>query len=140
VAFDAARPVPWKRLLTFIAIYSMIVLGLFAIIRPSQVARSLPGVVVGGTVALCLMAILTKFGWNPTMLRSRDEIAEARAQRAAAKAKPAPSSSGKSAGRSSTADAVENADDGPRAKPPPTKRTSTGATNNPRRTRATRKR
>jgi len=140
VAFDATRPVPWKRLLTFVGIYSMIVLGLFAIIRPGQVARSLPGIVVGGTVALTLMAVLTKFGWNPTMLRSKEEIAEARAQRAAAKAKPASSSSGKSTSRSGASTAGEDAIEGPRPKPAPTKRTSTGATNNPRRTRDTRKR
>jgi len=140
VAFDATRPVPWKRLLTFVAVYSMIVLGLFAIIRPGQVARSLPGVVLGGTVALALMAILTKFGWNPTMLRSRAEIAEARAQRAAGKEKPTTSSSGRSSSQSGKPAAGDEAGDGPRPKPPPTKRTSTGATNNPRRTRATRKR
>ena len=140
MAFDAARPVPWKRLLTFVGIYSMLVLGLFAIIRPGQVARSLPGIVVGGTVALVLMALLTKFGWNPTMLRSKDDIAEARAQRAAAKAKPAAGSSGKSATASGGTAGGEATDEVPRPKPAPTKRTSTGATNNPRRTRATRKR
>jgi hypothetical protein len=140
VAFDATRPVPWKRLLTFVGIYSMIVLGLFAIIRPSQVTRSVPGIVLGGTVALLLMAILTKFGWNPTMLRSKQEIAEARAQRAAAKAKPPTSSSGKSSSRSGGTATGEDGAERPRPKPAPTKRTSTGATNNPRRTRANRKR
>lgn len=140
MAFDATRPVPWKRLLTFVGIYSMIVLGLFAIIRPSQVTRSVPGIVLGGTVALLLMAILTKFGWNPTMLRSKQEIAEARAQRAAAKAKPPTSSSGKSSSRSGGTATGEDGAERPRPKPAPTKRTSTGATNNPRRTRANRKR
>jgi hypothetical protein len=99
-----------------------------------------PGIVLGGTVALLLMAILTKFGWNPTMLRSKREIAEARAQRAAAKAKPPTSSSGKSSSRSGGTATGEDGAETPRPKPAPTKRTSTGATNNPRRTRANRKR
>jgi hypothetical protein len=132
MAWDAARPVPWKRLLTFVAIYSLVVLGIFGILKPSETLQSIPGVVFGAGVAVAIMAILTKFGWNPTMLKSRAEVAEARAQRAAARARPA--ASPRSTGGSATTP------DGPRAKPAPTKRTSTGPTNNPRRTRDTRKR
>jgi hypothetical protein len=131
MAWDAARPVPWKRLFTFVSIYSLIVLGIFSLLRPSEIVQSIPGVLFGAGVAVIIMAVLTKFGWNPTMLKSRAEIAEARAQRAAAKSRPTTSSP---AGSSSTTA------EGPRPKPAPTKRTSTGPTNNPRRTRDTRKR
>jgi hypothetical protein len=138
VAWDAARPVPWKRLLTFVSLYSLVVLAIFAVLRPNEILQSVPGIVVGGLVALALMAFLTKFGWNPTMLRSRAEIAEARAQRAAAKRTPSARTGSTPTSSSSSAAAAEP--EGLRPKPPPTRRTSTGATNNPRRTRATRRR
>src|SRR5262245_50285273 len=122
MAWDAARPVPWKRLFTFVAIYSLVVLGIFALLRPSQTLQSIPGVVFGALAAVSIMAVLTKFGWNPTMLKSRAEIAEAKAQRAAARQ---PSTTSKSSRPAA-------APEGPRPKPAPTRRTSTGATNNPR--------
>ena len=129
---------PWKRLFTFVGIYSLIVFGLFAVLKPDQMLRSLPGLLFGALVALMVMAVLTKFGWQPTMLKSRAQMAEQRAQhqaeREARKSSSAPS--GKAASAGSGAD-----DDGaPRSKPAPTKRTTPGPTNNPRRTRATRKR
>ena len=129
---------PWKRLFTFVGIYSLIVFGLFAVLKPDQMLRSLPGLVFGALVALMVMALLTKFGWQPTMLKSRAQMTEQRAQqqaeRDARKSSRAPS--GKAASAGSDAD-QEGA---PRPKPAPTKRTTPGPTNNPRRTRATRKR
>ena len=129
---------PWKRLFTFVGIYSLIVFGLFAVLKPDQMLRSLPGLVFGALVALMVMAVLTKFGWQPTMLKSRAQMAEQRAQqqaeRDAKKSSRAPS--GKAASAGSDGDDVG----APRAKPAPTKRTTPGPTNNPRRTRATRKR
>jgi hypothetical protein len=132
MAWDAARPVPWKRLFTFVAIYSLVVLGIFGLLKPSQTLQSIPGVLFGAVAAVTIMAVLTKFGWNPTMLKSRAEVAEARAQRAASRARPA-SSSGSGSAPAATAE-------GTRPRPAPTKRTSSGPTNNPRRTRDTRKR
>ena len=44
------RPVPWKRLFTFVGIYSLIVFGLFAVLKPDQMLRSLPGLVFGALV------------------------------------------------------------------------------------------
>jgi hypothetical protein len=130
--------VPWKRLFTFVGIYSLIVFGLFAILKPDQMLRSLPGLVFGALVALLVMAVLTKFGWQPTMLKSRAQMAEQRAQqqaeREARKRTRAPS--GTTASTSSGGDG----EGAPRPKPAPTKRTTPGPTNNPRRTRATRKR
>jgi len=131
--------VPWKRLFTFIGIYSLIVFGLFAVLKPDQMLRSLPGLVFGALVALMVMAVLTKFGWQPTMLKSRAQMAEQRAQQQAereARKRTSRTPSNKAAAASSGGE-----DEGaPRPKPPPTKRTTPGPTNNPRRTRATRKR
>jgi hypothetical protein len=130
--------VPWKRLFTFVGIYSLIVFGLFAVLKPDQMLRSLPGLLFGALVALMVMALLTKFGWQPTMLKSRAQMAEQRAQqqaeREARKSSSAPSGKAASAGSSGDDDGA------PRPKPAPTKRTTPGPTNNPRRTRATRKR
>jgi len=130
--------VPWKRLFTFVGIYSLIVFGLFAVLKPDQMLRSLPGLVFGALVALMVMAVLTKFGWQPTMLKSRAQMAEQRAQqqadREARKSTRAPS--GKAASAGSDGDEEGAA----RPKPAPTKRTTPGPTNNPRRTRSTRKR
>jgi flagellar biosynthesis/type III secretory pathway M-ring protein FliF/YscJ len=130
--------VPWKRLFTFVGIYSLIVFGLFAVLKPDQMLRSLPGLVFGALVALMVMALLTKFGWQPTMLKSRAQMAEQRAQqqaeRDARKSTRAPS------GKAASAGSGGDAEGAPRAKPAPTKRTTPGPTNNPRRTRSTRKR
>jgi hypothetical protein len=136
VAWDRDRPVPWKRLLTFVGIYSMIVLALFAILKPGQILQSAPGLLFGAGLALVIMAALTKFGWQPTMLKSKAEIAAAREERQAAKARTATAQTA----RSSKQAPATVTPDGPRPKPPPTKRTTPGATNNPRRTRETRKR
>ena len=129
---------PWKRLFTFVGIYSLIVFGLFAVLKPDQMLRSLPGLVFGALVALMVMALLTKFGWQPTMLKSRAQMAEQRArqqaERDAKKSTRAPS------GKAAPAGSSGDAEGAPRPKPPPTKRTTPGPTNNPRRTRSTRKR
>jgi len=130
--------VPWKRLFTFVGIYSLIVFGLFAVLKPDQMLRSLPGLVFGALVALMVMAVLTKFGWQPTMLKSRAQMAEQRAQqqaeRDAKKSTRAPS------GKAASASSGGGDEGAPRPKPAPTKRTTPGPTNNPRRTRSTRKR
>ena len=134
---------PWKRLLTFVGIYSLIVFGLYAVLKPTQMLRSLPGLAFGAGVALAIMVILTKFGWEPTMLKSKAELAATRAERDAARAAKQ-SSSGKASGAGSGGTGKSKdgavAAEAPRPKPPPTKRTTPGATNNPRRTRDTRKR
>ena len=129
---------PWKRLFTFVGIYSLIVFGLFAVLKPDQMLRSLPGLVFGALVALMVMALLTKFGWQPTMLKSRAQMAEQRAQQQAEhdakKSTRAPS------GKAASASSGGGDEGAPRPKPAPTKRTTPGPTNNPRRTRSNRKR
>jgi uncharacterized membrane protein YgcG len=135
--------VPWKRLFTFVGIYSLVVFGLFAILKPDQMLRSLPGLVFGAAVALFVMALLTKLGWQPTMLKSRQQIAEQRAaqqaEREARKSGASTSSSDKGKGSSGSSGGTADGT-AARPKPAPTKRTTPGPTNNPRRTRATRKR
>jgi hypothetical protein len=133
VSWDRDRPVPWKRLFTFVGIYSLVVFGLFAVLKPGEILGSLPGLVFGAVVAVGVMAVLSKFGWQPTMLKTKAQIAEARAEREAARA-----SSPRASKRADAA--ASDASSAPRAKPAPTKRTTTGPTNNPRRTRDTRKR
>jgi hypothetical protein len=127
--------VPWKKLFTFVGIYSLIVFGLFAILKPSQMLQSLPGLLFGAGVALVVMAVLSKFGWQPTMLKNKTQIAEARAERDAARA------ARRGGGETATTTGTGGTAAAPsRARPAPTKRTTPGATNNPRRTRDTRKR
>ena len=58
MAWQRDRPVPWKKLFTFVGIYSLIVFGLFAILKPSQMLQSLPGLLFGAGVALVVMAVL----------------------------------------------------------------------------------
>ncbi len=129
---------PWKRLFTFVGIYSLIVFGLFAVLKPDQMLRSLPGLVFGALVALMVMAVLTKFGWQPTMLKSRAQMTEQRAQQQAER--DARKSSRAPSGKAASAGSDGDQEGAPRPKPAPTKRTTPGPTNNPRRTRATRKR
>ena len=140
VAWDRDRPVPWKRLFTFVGIYSLVVFGLFAVLQPDRMLQSFPGLLFGAGVAVTIMAILSKFGWQPTMLKSKDQIAADRAAReeSRAAAKAARSSKGSGGKAESTEDGPTAG--APRAKPAPTRRTSTGPTNYPRRTRDTRKR
>jgi hypothetical protein len=130
--------VPWKRLFTFVGIYSLIVFGLFAILKPDEMLRSLPGLVFGALVALLVMAVLTKFGWQPTMLKSRAQMAEQRAQQQAER--EARKRSRTPSGTATATGSGGDDEDAPRPKPAPTKRTTPGPTNNPRRTRSTRKR
>ena len=129
---------PWKRLFTFVGIYSLIVFGLFAVLKPDQMLRSLPGLVFGALVALMVMALLTKFGWQPTMLKSRAQMAEQRAQQ---QAERDASEEHPGAVRQGGLGRLRRRRRGRTgAKPAPTKRTTPGPTNNPRRTRSTRKR
>ena len=129
---------PWKRLFTFVGIYSLIVFGLFAVLKPDQMLKSLPGLVFGALVALMVMALLTKFGWQPTMLKSRAQMAEQRAQQQAER--DAKQSTRAPSGKAASASSGGGDEGAPRPKPAPTKRTTPGPTNNPRRTRSNRKR
>ena len=128
--WDSSRRVPWKRLFTFELMYAGLFAAFILLFQRKQVVGSLTALVVAVVVTTIAISTLWKFGWTPAFLKSRGELqairAERIAQRQAARAvkagKPVPSV---------TVD---------RSRPAPTKRTSTGPTNRPRRTRDTRKR
>ena len=128
MAWDSTRPIPWKKLGFYLALYAGIVVAFFALTKPDSLVSALPGLIVGVVLAGTFMVVLIKFGWNMPMLRSREEIA---AQRAARNAQ-------RSGGSSSNGQAAGY--DGPRPKAAPTSRTSTGPTQHRRRTTKTRKR
>jgi hypothetical protein len=127
MAWDSNRPVPWKKLGFYLALYAGIVIAFFALTKPDNLVSAVPGLTVGVILAGTFMVVLIKLGWNMPMLRSREEVAAQRAARTAERS-----------GGSSGGQGVDP--DGPRPKPAPTSRTSTGPTQRPRRTTKTRKR
>jgi hypothetical protein len=127
MAWDSNRPVPWKKLGFYLALYAGIVIAFFALTKPDNLVSAVPGLTVGVILAGTFMVVLIKLGWNMPMLRSREEVAAQRAARTAERS-----------GGSSGSQGVDP--DGPRPKPAPTSRTSTGPTQRPRRTTKTRKR
>jgi len=128
MAWDSTRPIPWKKLGVYLALYAGIVLAFFALTKPDNLVSALPGLTIGVILAGTFMVVLIKFGWNMPMFRSREEVAAQRAARTAQR----------SGGSSTSSEAGDF--DGPRPKPAPTSRTSTGSTQHPRRTTKTRKR
>jgi len=130
VAWNRNRPVPWKRLFTFELIYAGLFAAFVVLFERDQVTSALSALLVAVVATTVLIAVLWKFGWNPAFLRSRTELAQIRAQRIAQRQ----AARAKKSGKPAQAAAPE------RARPAPTRRTSTGATNRPRRTRDNRKR
>lgn len=127
MAWDSSRPVPWRRLLTYLAIYAAVMVVITLLMSGDRLAEAAPGLVIGLVLATGLMVVMTKFGWTLPMLRSREEVASIRADKAAARS------------RSSNEHAAAGVE-GPRERPPATKRTSTGHSQHPRRTTKSRKR
>jgi hypothetical protein len=115
MAWDASRPVPWRRLLTEWLVVTVIVAVIFAFVVRATRIESYLGLFVGGAVYLGVGAVLAKFGYQRATLRSLRE------QRPAAPARP-----------SSAA--------GSRPRPAPTRRTSTGPSQRPHRTNKSRRR
>jgi hypothetical protein len=110
VAWDATRPVPWKRLLKEWLIYAGI-MGVILTVVFRDGGRLLPilgGLLVSGPIYLAFGAVLAKFGYQ------RKTLAEMGTPRA--------SSGGGAAGAAASS----------RARPAPTRRTSTGPRNRPR--------
>ena len=93
-----------------------------------QIASALTALGAAVVITTGVIIVLYKFGWDPAFLKSRDELAQVRADRIAARQRARAVKAGK----------PEPAPE--RYRPAPTKRTSTGATNRQRRTRDTRKR
>lgn len=104
MAWDATRPVPWKRLIREWMIY----VGLMAIVflifmRDSSLAGIMLGLLVSGPLYIAFGAVLAKFGYTrKTMKQLRTDAPE----------------------RSNTASSTVAAIDGPKPKAAPTKRTS----------------
>ncbi len=118
---------PWKRLGFFLGLYATVMLAVTVLTNRDRIASGLVSVAFGVIVAGLVLITLAKFGWTMPILRSREEIAQARAERIAAR-----DSRKGSTTRSSTG--------GPRPKAAPTRRTSTGPSQHPRRTRDSRRR
>jgi hypothetical protein len=93
-----------------------------------QLVSSLVALVVAVIGTTILISVFYKFGWSPAFLKTRGELQAIRAERIAQR------QASRAARRGQPMAEPE------RYRPAPTKRTSTGATNRPRRTRDTRKR
>ena len=110
MAWDSNRPVPWKRLIKEWAIYAGIMAAILIIVF-RDAGRLLPilgGLIISGPIYFLFGAVLAKFGYQ------RKTLSEMRTPRAA------PSGSSTSP------------EPAARAKPAPTRRTSTGPSNRPR--------
>jgi len=109
--------------------------GLFAafvlLFQRKQVVGSLTALVVAVVATTIAISVLWKFGWSPAFLKNRSELQAIRAERIAQRQAARAVKAGKPVPTTSSVD---------RSRPAPTKRTSTGATNRPRRTRDKRKR
>ncbi len=127
--WDQSRPVPWKRLLTFEAIYVGIFAGFVLIVQRDKIGSAVTSILFAVALTTILMYSLIKFGYHPNWLRSRAEMAAARSEKMAARRAMKAAKSGKPPPRTDVRD-----------RPAPTKRTSAGPNNQPRRTRDTRKR
>lgn len=130
--WDQSRPVPWKRLLMFEGIYIGLFAGFILLVQRDQFAGAAASIGFAVVLTTIVLYALIKFGYHPNWLRSRAELAEIRAEKIAVRQAAKAEKSGRKAG-TVTREVV-------RERPPPTRRTSTGATNRQRRTRATRKR
>lgn len=105
MGWDASRPVPWRRLVKEWAIYAAIMTAVFAVLFRDG-GRLLPlvgGLLVSGPLYLLAGFVLAKFGY------ARKTLAELRTPRAS----PSSTSPAESSGAA-------------RARPAPTRRTSTG--------------
>ena len=110
MAWDANRPVPWKRLTREAAIFLVIGAVAMLVFVKDPKPSSFIGLVIGMFFYVGFVAVLSKFGYE------RQSIRDARAQRqaVASAAAAAPPAGGK-------------------ARPAPTKRTSTGPSQRPNR-------
>jgi hypothetical protein len=110
VAWDSNRPVPWKRLIKEWAIYAGIMAAILIIVF-RDAGRLLPilgGLIISGPIYFLFGAVLAKFGYQ------RKTLSEMRTPRAAPR------------------DSSASPEPAARAKPAPTRRTSTGPSNRPR--------
>ena len=122
------RVVPWKRLFTFELAYVGLFAAFLLVFQRDNVVSSLVALGVAVVVTTILISVLYKFGWDPAFLKTRGELATVREERIRARQ----AAKARKQGRPEP--------EPERSRPAPTRRTSTGATNRPRRTSKTRKR
>lgn len=121
MAWDATRPVPWRRLFKEWAIYASIMAVVFGLVLRSATALgSALGLVMSLPVYLAFGAVLAKLGYQRPRLGRRDR-----------------STAGTSPSGSSTSGSTTSPT---RYRPAPTRRTSTGRSQHRRRTTKTRRR
>lgn len=113
----------------FLGLYAGVMFVVTALTNRDQIGSALVSIAIGVVVAGSFLVLLSKFGYTLPILRSRQEIAEQRARRLAARA----ARSGGGGGGSAAPVA------GPRPKAPPTRRTTTGPSQHPRRTSSARR-
>lgn len=118
MAWDAQRPIPWRRLLREAAIFLVIgALALTLLVKHKNVG-TYAGLVIGMIFYVAMVAILSKFGYERQSLRRARDSRRATASVAA----------------SSTATQTS------RPRPAPTRRTSTGPSQRPNRSTKKRRR
>ena len=109
--WDSTRPVPWKRLLTEWTVIGTVVALIAYFVTHNHRVGGYIGIVLAGGVYVGFGALLAKFGY------ARKSLRQMRAEAAAAPARVV--------GRRFSQTAAV------RARPAPTKRTSTGPSNRP---------
>jgi hypothetical protein len=107
--WDPNRPIPWRRLYREAAIFLVLGALIFAFVIKKSTAGSYFGLLVGAFLFVGFSALLTKFGYDRQTLRKRAELQPRRR---------------KGASPAATSTAV-------RARPAPTKRTTTGPSQRP---------
>jgi hypothetical protein len=113
MAWDAARPIPWRRLIRDWMLYLCIMLVLFIVVyRDRLSAGAVAGLLASGPLFVVCGAVLAKFGYQRKTLKELRTASAARAAEAAAEPQPV------RAGQA-------------RNRPAPTKRTSSGPSNRP---------
>ena len=116
MAWDANRPVPWRRLMREATIFVVVgALAIAFIVRDPKPADFL-GLVIGMVFYVGFVAVLSKFGYQ------RQSLREARDKRRAAEVTPVADTSAA------------------RSRPAPTRRTSTGPSQRPNRSTKKRRR
>ena len=123
LAWDANRPVPWRRLLREAGIFIVVGALAIAFIVKHPKPSDFFGLVIGMFFYIAFVAVLSKFGYQ------RLSVREAREKRAAATAPDAQKVA-----------ATETGTAGARPRPAPTRRTSTGPSQRPNRSTKKRRR
>jgi hypothetical protein len=121
MAWDSKRPIPWRRLGIYLAIYALAMVGITAITGKADVGQLARSLLVGVPVAGLAVVILAKFGYLLPILKGRDVLAAERAERLAAR----------QAARGGNTAAPVEAVEGPRPRPPVTRRTAVGHSQHP---------